>query len=73
MRLRELMRRTSHCGLGQTAGNAVVDAWNKFRPAFERRLSWNDFAPAIDLEAALAKAREVAGRDDADAHLGAAS
>ncbi len=69
MRLYELMRRTSHCGLGQTAGNAVHDAWNKFRPAFERRLQSRDFAPAIDLEAALAPARRVTGRDDAGAHM----
>ena len=32
MRLAELLRRTSHCGLGQTAGNPVRDAWAKFRP-----------------------------------------
>ena len=69
MRLHELMRRTSHCGLGQTAGNAVHDAWNKFRPAFERRLQARDFAPAIDLEAALAPARAVTRRDDAGAHM----
>ena len=47
------MRRMSHCGLGQTAGNAVHDAWSKFRPAFERRLQAREFAPAIDLDAAL--------------------
>ena len=37
-RLVEFMKRTSHCGLGETAGNAVRDALNKFRPAFEKRL-----------------------------------
>ncbi len=71
MRLYELLRRTSHCGLGQTAVNAVHDTWQKFRPAYERRLQWRDFSPTVDLEAALAPARRVAGRDDADAHLGA--
>ena len=69
MRLRELMRRLSHCGLGQTAGNAAHDAWLKFRPAFEKRLQSHDFAPAIDLEAALAPARAVTHRDDALAHM----
>ena len=69
MRLQELMRRTSHCGLGQTAGNAVRDAWSKFRPAFERRLQPRDFAPAVDLEAALAPARRATRRDDPAAHL----
>ena len=68
-RLAEFMKRTSHCGLGETAGNAVRDALNKFRPAFERRLRARDFAPAISLEAALEPARRITARDDADAHL----
>ena len=71
MRLSELLRRTSHCGLGQTAGNAVRDTWLKFRPAYERRLIRGEFDPAVDLDAALARAREIAGRDDAAAHIGA--
>jgi [NiFe] hydrogenase diaphorase moiety large subunit len=69
MRLRELMKRLSHCGLGQTAGNAAHDAWQKFRPAFEKRLQARDFAPAIDLDKALAQARAVTGRNDELAHL----
>jgi len=69
MRLSELMKRTSHCGLGQTAGNPFNDAWRKFRPAFEKRLQARDFAPAIDLEAALAPARAATHREDALAHL----
>ncbi len=68
-RLVEFMKRTSHCGLGETAGNAVRDALNKFRPAFEKRLRARDFAPAVDLEAALEKARRISARDDAEAHL----
>jgi [NiFe] hydrogenase diaphorase moiety large subunit len=69
MRLSLLMKRTSHCGLGQTAGNPFNDAWAKFRPAFEKRLQARDFAPAIDLEAALAPARRATHREDALAHL----
>jgi [NiFe] hydrogenase diaphorase moiety large subunit len=68
-RLVEFMKRTSHCGLGETAGNAVRDALNKFRPAFERRLKPRDFAPAVDLEAALEPARRITARDDAEAHI----
>ncbi len=71
MRLAELLRRTSHCGLGQTAGNPVRDTWLKFRPAYERRLIRGDFDPAVDLDAALTRAREIVGRDDAGAHIGA--
>ena len=69
MRLAELLKRTSHCGLGQTAGNPIRDTWLKFRPAYERRLIRGDFDPAVDLDAALGRAREIAGRDDADAHM----
>ena len=61
--------RTSHCGLGQTAGNPVRDTWLKFRPAYERRLIRGDFDPAVDLDAALARAREITGRDDAGARI----
>ncbi len=71
MRLAELLRRTSHCVLGQTASNPVRDTWLKFRPAYEKRLIRGDFDPAVDLDAALSRAREIAGRDDAAAHIGA--
>ncbi len=71
MRIRGLMRRMSHCGLGQMAGNAISDGWSRFRPAFERRLRPLEFAPAVDLDAAMAPARAIVGRDDAGAHLNA--
>ena len=71
LRLQAVMKASSHCGLGQTAGNAVADTVQKFRPAYERRLADTDFVPAFDLDAALAKTRELVGRDDAGAHLGA--
>ena len=47
------------------------DTWAKFRPAYERRLIRGEFDPAVDLDAALARARETVGRDDAAAHIGA--
>jgi [NiFe] hydrogenase diaphorase moiety large subunit len=64
-----LMRTASHCGLGHTAGNPVLDALARFRPAFERRLLSTEVEPVFDLDAALAPAREATGRDDADAHF----
>jgi [NiFe] hydrogenase diaphorase moiety large subunit len=70
-RLHDLLRTTSHCGLGQTATSALHDAMTKFPAAFERRLIAGDFEPGFDLDAALSKARDIAGRDDAAAHLGA--
>jgi [NiFe] hydrogenase diaphorase moiety large subunit len=65
----QLMKATSHCGLGTTAGNPVLDALAKFRPAFENRLRSREFMPTFDLDEALAPAREVTARDDAGAHL----
>jgi len=69
MRLADFMRKTAHCGLGETAGNAVRDTWMKFRPAFERRLVPYDFAPEVDLDKALEATRIAAHRDDAAAHI----
>jgi [NiFe] hydrogenase diaphorase moiety large subunit len=48
----------------------VRDTWFKFRPAYERRLIRGEFDPSVDLDAALARAREIAGRGDAAAHIG---
>jgi len=70
LRLQQVLKPGSHCGLGQTAGNAIADTVQKFRPAYERRLAETDFVPAFDLDAALTRTRELSGRDDADAHLG---
>jgi [NiFe] hydrogenase diaphorase moiety large subunit len=68
-RLHRTMRAGSHCGLGQTACNAVFDTLNKFRPAYERRLRSLGYEPAFDVDASLAQARQMTGRDDAAAHL----
>ncbi len=68
-RVSRLMRGTSHCGLGHTAGNPILDGLEKFKPAFEGRLPSLDVRPVFDLDAALAPAREATGRDDAGAHL----
>ena len=71
VRLDKILKTSSHCGLGQTATSALHDMIQKFAPVFQRRLIEKDFEPGFDLDAALAKAREMAGRDDAAAHLGA--
>ncbi len=69
-RLNQLLQASSHCGLGLTACNPLVDTIKRFRPAYERRLESLEFEPAFDLDGALARAREMTGRDDAGAHLG---
>lgn len=68
-RLDRLLQATSHCGLGQAAANPVIDGLRKFRPAYEARLLHQEFQPAFSLDAALARARQMTGRDDPLAHL----
>jgi len=69
-RVAHLMRTSSQCGLGHTAGNPIRDALEKFRPAFAQVASLHEFLPMFDLDASLAPAREVTGREDDEAHLG---
>jgi [NiFe] hydrogenase diaphorase moiety large subunit len=64
-----LLKNASHCGLGSSAPNPVIDTLVKFRPAYERRLQSLEFKPAFDLDAALDTARRMTGRDDPAAHL----
>jgi len=47
----------------------VVETMEKFPEAYERRLQVLDYEPAFDLDDALATARSITGRDDAQAHL----
>jgi [NiFe] hydrogenase diaphorase moiety large subunit len=68
--LNRLLRSMSHCGLGHTACNPVLDTVAKFRPAYDARLLHCDYVPAFDLDHALGQARQMTGRDDAGAHLG---
>ena len=68
-KLNQLLQSMSHCGLGHTACNPVLDTLDKFRPAYEKRMMQQDFVPAFDLDSALAQARQMTGRDDAGAHL----
>jgi [NiFe] hydrogenase diaphorase moiety large subunit len=69
LRLNPVLQSSSHCGLGQTACNPLLDTIKRFRPAYERRLESLEFAPAFDLDGALERARTMTGREDAGAHL----
>ncbi|MGA7594016.1 MAG: NADH-ubiquinone oxidoreductase-F iron-sulfur binding region domain-containing protein [Gallionella sp.] len=68
-RLAALIKRRSHCGLGQTAPNPVLDVLQRFPHVLEQRLAQSDFEPCFDLDAALEQARQLTHRDDAAAHL----
>ena len=67
--LGHLMKTMSHCGLGHTAPNPVLDMLEKFPGAYEQKLRNLSFEPAFDLDAALETARRITGRDDPAAHL----
>ncbi len=68
-KLNQLLQSMSHCGLGHTACNPVLDTIAKFRPAYDKRMMQQDFTPAFNLDRELSAARQMTGRDDAAAHL----
>lgn len=68
-KLNQLLQSMSHCGLGHTACNPVLDTIARFRPAYEKRLTQKEFTPAFNLDDALSQARQMTGRDDRHAHL----
>lgn len=67
--LDDVLHQSAHCGLGHTACNPTLDTLKRFRPVYDRHLDHLDFEPAFDLDGALRRARQMTGRDDADAHL----
>jgi [NiFe] hydrogenase diaphorase moiety large subunit len=67
----QVMRRASHCGLGHTAANHVLNTLDKFPHIYRDRLRRTDYTPSFDLDAALAEARALTHRDDAEAHVAA--
>ena len=67
--LGHIMRTMSHCGLGHTAPNPVLDMLERFPRAYEQKLKKLAFEPAFDIDLALETARRITGRDDAEAHL----
>ncbi len=69
----QLMRSSSHCGLGTTAPNPVLDTLSKFPHIYEEHLKQSSYEPAFDLDAALQDSRDITGRDDAGAHIGTES
>lgn len=64
-RMAQLVKRRSHCGLGQTAANPVLDGLQRFPQVFERHLIRRDFEPFFDPEEVLEQARCLIRRDKA--------
>jgi len=70
-KMNRILQSMSHCGLGHSACNPVLDTIAKFPHAYRRHLEHDEFRPAFDLDRALAAARRMTGRDDEQAHFGA--
>jgi len=68
-----VMHTASHCGLGHTAPNPILDTLDKFPQIYRSRLCSAAYEPAFDLDASLEEARRLSGRDDPRAHLEASS
>jgi len=66
--LSHLIQHQSHCGLGHTAANHILDSLQHFPQTFEANLQQH-FSAQFDLDQALENARQVTHRDDAAAHL----
>ena len=66
--LGQIVQHQSHCGLGHTATNHVLDGLRQFPQVFSNRLQ-SQFTVRFDLDQALADARQITRRDDAAAHL----
>jgi [NiFe] hydrogenase diaphorase moiety large subunit len=65
----QLLKNTSHCGLGHTAANPVIDTLERFPEVYQQKLKEFAFAPGFDLDAALETTRQLSQRDDPDSHL----
>lgn len=64
-----VMQQSSHCGLGVTAPNPILDTLNKFPGIYMKRLVSRGYEPAFDLNAALEVSRQMTGRDDEEAYI----
>ena len=64
-----VMRKASHCGLGSTAPNHILNTLDRFPMVYQRRLRSAEYTPSFDLDGALAEARRISGRNDPAAHI----
>lgn len=63
--LGQLVKSYSHCGLGETSPNPLLDTIKRFPEEYERKLVREvDFVPEFDLNDAVSEARELTGRAD---------
>ncbi|MGZ8929245.1 MAG: NADH-ubiquinone oxidoreductase-F iron-sulfur binding region domain-containing protein, partial [Methylobacter sp.] len=65
----QLVKKQSHCGLGQTAANPILTTLERYPELYQSRLKKISYEPGFDLDGALEIARRMANRNDAAAHL----
>lgn len=65
----QLVKKQSHCGLGQTAANPILTTLERYPELYQSRLKKISYEPGFDLDGALEIARRMANRTDAAAHL----
>ncbi len=66
----QLTKKYSHCGLGQSAANPLLTTLERYPELYQKQLKKISYEPGFDLDSALATARRLAKRNDANAHLG---
>lgn len=66
--LSQIVQHQSHCGLGHSAANHVLNGLRQFPHTFTQALKPH-FTARFDLDRSLASARQITQRDDAAAHL----
>ncbi|GAA5182434.1 hypothetical protein GCM10025771_31720 [Niveibacterium umoris] len=61
----EFVKAYSHCGLGETAPNTLLDTIKRFPEEYTSRLlAEADFVPEFDLDASVTESRALTGRHD---------
>jgi [NiFe] hydrogenase diaphorase moiety large subunit len=65
----KLIKKQSHCGLGQTAANPVLTTLSRYPELYHQLLKKISYEPGFDLDGALDTARRLAQRNDPNAHL----
>lgn len=65
----QIIKKQSHCGLGQTAANPIISTLERYPELYQSQLKNISYEPGFDLDGALETARRLAKRNDAGAHL----
>jgi [NiFe] hydrogenase diaphorase moiety large subunit len=65
----QIIKKQSHCGLGQTAANPILTTLSRYPELYQGLLKKISYEPGFDLDEALEAARKLSGRNDTNAHL----